>query len=69
MIVVRNIGAPVSAQVDFIKDLTQVALLTMAVGGPKLVFSYATSFSSVVSTTISLDIEKKNNLVRIPTFH
>ena len=52
MIVVRNIGAPVSAQVDFIKDLTQVALLTIAVGGPKLVLSYATSFSSVVSTLI-----------------
>ena len=52
ILVAKNILPPISAQVDFIKDLLQVALLTIAVGGPKLVLSYATSFSSVVSTLI-----------------
>ena len=52
ILVAKNILPPISAQVDFIKDLLQVALLTIAVGGPKLVLSYATSFSSVVSILI-----------------
>ena len=52
ILVIKNILPPVSAQVDFIKDLLQVVLLTIAVGGPKLVLSYATSFSSVVCVLI-----------------
>ena len=48
ILVLKNIVPPVSAQVDFIKDLTQVALLTIAVGGPEYVFYFPTSFSSVV---------------------
>ena len=43
-----NIIPPVAAQVDFIKDLLQVVLLTLAVGGTRIVLAYATSFSSVV---------------------
>ena len=48
IVVIKNIVPPVSAQVDFIKDLTQVALLTSAVGGPEYVAYFPTSFSSVV---------------------
>ena len=48
IVVIKNIVPPVSAQVDFIKDLTQVALLTLAVGGPEYVVYFPTSFSSVV---------------------
>ena len=43
-----NIIPPVAAQVDFIKDLLQVVVLTLAVGGTRIVLAYATSFSSVV---------------------
>merc|ERR1712051_1089478 len=56
ILVLKNIVAPVSAQVDFIKDLTQVALLTVAVGGPKYVLYHATSFSSVVIICLLLSI-------------
>ena len=48
IMVFKNIGTPVLAQVDFIKDLLQVALLTVAVGGPTFVLLHISSFSSVV---------------------
>ena len=47
--VLRNIVPSVMAQIDFVKDLLQVALLTLAVGGPSYVLGNAASFSSVVS--------------------
>ena len=50
--VFKNIGSPVLAQVDFIKDLLQVALLTVAVGGPTFVLLHISSFSSVVCKKI-----------------
>ena len=37
IMVFKNIASPAMAQVDFIKDLMQVALLTVAVGGPSFV--------------------------------
>ena len=46
--VLRNIIPSVMAQIDFVKDLLQVALLTLAVGGPSYVLGNASSFSSVV---------------------
>jgi hypothetical protein len=46
--VLRNIVPSVMAQIDFVKDLLQVALLTLAVGGPSYVLGNASSFSSVV---------------------
>ena len=52
ILVIKNIVPPVSAQIDFIKDIMQVALLTLAVGGPEYVYYFPTSFSSVVFTII-----------------
>ena len=49
--VLRNIVPSVMAQIDFVKDLLQVALLTLAVGGPSYVLGNAYSFSSVVRKT------------------
>ena len=49
--VLRNIIPSVMAQIDFVKDLIQVALLTLAVGGPSYVLGNAYSFSSVVRKT------------------
>ena len=46
--VLRNIIPSVMAQIDFVKDLLQVVLLTLAVGGPSYVLGNASSFSSVV---------------------
>ena len=51
LMVLKNIAPAVTAQIDFVKDLLQVALLTIAVGGPKLVLMNVSSFSSVVSQT------------------
>ena len=46
--VLRNIIPSVMAQIDFVKDILQVVLLSIAVGGPSYVLANALSFSSVV---------------------
>ena len=55
--VLKNIIPSVMAQIDFVKDLLQVALLTLAVGGPSYVLGNASSFSSVVKKRLKNHIE------------
>ena len=55
LMVLKNITPAVMAQIDFVKDLLQVTLLTIAVGGPTLLLTNVSSFSSLVSQKLLLN--------------
>ena len=66
--VLRNIIPSVMAQIDFVKDLLQVALLTLAVGGPSYVLGNASSFSSVVRKKYIKTTQKPFTYTTIHTY-
>ena len=49
LLTLKNIAFPFSYVFDIVKDFIQLIILIVAVGGPMLVFSNWTSFTSVVS--------------------